>query len=69
MFMLDAAAPDFGPPSDGDEAGIAEMQAAFRVQSRAAADRGPSLAERRPRFGAIVPMTLANCERISAAPG
>jgi coniferyl-aldehyde dehydrogenase len=51
-----------------DATAIADMQAAFHAQRRAfAADRNPSLAERRRRLEKLVDMMLANRERISAA--
>ena len=62
-----ALSPDQGPDR-GDAQAIAELHAAFEVQRKAfAADRNPSLEVRRERIGRIVPMMLANRERISAA--
>lgn len=51
-----------------DKQAIAEMQAAFEAQRKAfAADRNPSLDERRGRIQALMGMMVANRERISAA--
>ena len=68
MSILDSATIDAAPFREGDEAAIADLKAAFEAQRRAAAaDRVPSLAVRRARIEAIMPMMLANRERISAA--
>ncbi len=55
-------------PENRDDAGIADLRAAFEAQRRAfAADRTPSLAERQARVGKIIPMLLGNRDRIAAA--
>ena len=62
------SAPDSFPAHDGEEAAIASLHAAFDVQRRAfAADRNPSLDERRARLGKLMGMMVANRERIGDA--
>jgi coniferyl-aldehyde dehydrogenase len=52
----------------GDDAAIAELDAAFKAQRAAFhADRQPSLDERRARIGRLIEMLLGNRARISAA--
>ena len=68
MSILQAPAQALSPASADDDAAISDLRAAFDVQRRAfEADRRPSLDERRDRVGRIIPMMLANRERISAA--
>jgi coniferyl-aldehyde dehydrogenase len=52
----------------GDTAAIASMHAAFSAQRHAfAIDRAPSIAERQERVGKLIPMMLANRDRIAVA--
>ncbi len=68
MSILEAPAQALAPPSDDDHEAVEALRTAFEAQRRAfAADRRPSLDVRRERVGRIIPMMLANRERISAA--
>ena len=68
MSILHATPETTQPATGEDNAAIAKLHAAFEAQRRAfAADRNPSLAERRRRIEALMGMMLANRERISAA--
>ena len=68
MSILDAAAPTFAPEAGEDAQAVSALRDAFEAQRRAfAADRSPSLAERRVRVEKLIGMLLANRERISAA--
>ena len=69
MSILDTPAHALAPGGDtGDGAALSDLRAAFDRQRRAfAADRAPSLEARRERVGRIIPMMLANREKIAAA--
>lgn len=68
MSILDDAPVSLSNQGGADEQAIANLQAAFAVQRRAfAADRDPSIDERRARIGAIMGMLVGNRERIVAA--
>lgn len=68
MSILEAASPTFSPQASGEEAAVAGLHAAFEAQRHAfAADRDPSLEERRGRLQALMGMMLGNRERIAAA--
>ena len=68
MSILEAPAHALAAPSDDDRDAIAALRSAFEAQRVAfAADRRPGLDVRRERVGRIIPMMLANRERISEA--
>ncbi len=68
MSILEAAPLEKSSDAHGDDAAIADLQRAFELQRQAfAADRYPSLEERRRRLEALMMMMMANRERISAA--
>ncbi len=67
MSILETA-PRALNPGAADESAIAKLNAAFEAQRRAfAADRNPSLDERRRRIETLIGMMLTYRERISAA--
>ena len=68
MSILETAPVDASLAMHGDEAAIADLHSAFAAQRQAfAADRCPSLDERRRRIEALMGMIASNRERISAA--
>ena len=68
MSILETPTQASAPPSASDEAAIQELYAAFEAQRAAfAADRCPSLDERKARISKLAGMLLAYRERISAA--
>jgi len=66
MSILENRAEPFA--SHDDSAAIADLHTAFEAQRKAfAADRDPSLDERRARLGKLIHMMLGNREKIAAA--
>ncbi len=68
MSILEAQTQALAPSSAGDEAAIQELHAAFEAQRIAfAADRYPSLEERKARIGKLMGMLAGYRERICVA--